>query len=317
MNTPESKSSRQRAPGLQVEVGAKSGRRLKSIWLVAMVVAIAAIAAGATLIGWSPRSSPAPSLSSNAAVQRTPQARISWSDENHVEIILSPGENASRSLIFTSNLNFQDIVIEPVPELAPFISIQPNSFANVLAGQPQSVMVNYSIPANTTLGTYDGTVHVRLGSQTLPQTLKVMVNVWQTFTESTGFRISYPPEWSAHDSPDGVVFRNVPTPSLLSDTALQSESFFEVRFLETANPGMLDVDQWFNEYFANGFPEQPLLTSRLTVSGYPALAIEVSELGRRRHVYVTAGSGVVVITYGLFAPSFISTYEAMAQSIRF
>ncbi len=91
----------------------------------------------------------------------------------------------------------QNVILEAVPEIAGFLTIQPSTFASVSANQAQPVHVSFSIPAGTTLGTYSGTVHLRVGSTTLPQTLKVVVNVWQKFADPGGrFTFNYPPGWT-------------------------------------------------------------------------------------------------------------------------
>lgn len=110
------------------------------------------------------------------------QPKITWSTTS-VQVILSPGESASKDLTFTSSLKLSTIVLEPVTTVAPFVSIQPSTFASVPANQAQSVHIALSIPAGTTLGTYDGTIHLRSGSTTYPQTLKITVDVYITDEE--------------------------------------------------------------------------------------------------------------------------------------
>lgn len=194
MNPSDPNPSQLGPSGLQVELGAKPRFRLRAIWLVSLLASLAV--GSVTLVAWLPSSSPTLSPTPNATLVQSPstQPKISWS-QKQLELILSPGETATRSLTFTSDQSLQNIVIEPVPELAPFLSIQPNTFANVPAGQPQSVRFTFSIPATATLGTYDGTVHVRLGSQTLPQTLKIHLDLWGVLTSPLGFQVRYPPQW--------------------------------------------------------------------------------------------------------------------------
>jgi hypothetical protein len=180
--------------------------------LAALFVLIAVVAGGVTLIGRSPSSSPEPSASASPALQATPQPRIAWS-ENQIEIILSPGESASRSLTFTSTLDLTNIVIEPVPELAPFITTQPSNFTNLPAGQPQAVTVNFAIPIGATLGDYDGTIHLTSGSQiyrrSYPDTLKSVLHVWRHLSSAElGIAFYFPPSWEApppHDIGDPSV----------------------------------------------------------------------------------------------------------------
>jgi hypothetical protein len=127
----------------------------------------------------------------------TIQPRISWSQQQIV-ITLSPGESTSRNVTFTSDLALQNIVIESVPEIASFLTIQPSSFASMPANQPQPVQIAFSIPAGTAPRTYDGTIHVPNGTRTLPQTLKVIITVERGNgfslyeNDQLGFQILYP-----------------------------------------------------------------------------------------------------------------------------
>lgn len=105
------------------------------------------------------------------------QAKIIWS-EPRITIKLASGQSLLKTLTFTSDMNLPNVTVEPVPEIARFLtSVQPSSFTNVTTGQPQSVSLSFFIPAGTTQGTYDGTIHVRSGSRTLPSTLKVVIEV--------------------------------------------------------------------------------------------------------------------------------------------
>ena len=107
------------------------------------------------------------------------QPKIKWS-ENHLSLQLSPGGGQVRQVTFTSDHNLQNVTIEPVPEIANLVSVQPNTIASVFADQAQTVSLFFSIPAGTSFGLHEGTIHVRIGSQTIPQTLKVSIDVVQS-----------------------------------------------------------------------------------------------------------------------------------------
>jgi hypothetical protein len=120
-------------------------------------------------------------------------------------VILSPGDTIARDFAFLSNQNLQNVVIEAVPEIARFLTIQPSTFVSVSAGQPQAVRVSLSIPSGTTLGTYDETIHLRIGSSTLPQTLKVVVDVWQgAELAAASATVAVPPGWLIQATPTQI-----------------------------------------------------------------------------------------------------------------
>ncbi|HEV2521301.1 MAG TPA: hypothetical protein VGT24_02875 [Candidatus Acidoferrales bacterium] len=120
--------------------------------------------------------------------------KVTWS-QSQMTVPLSPGESTSSQLSFTSNLGMNNVVVEPVPEIAQFLTIQPNSFASVPAGQAELVQVLFSIPEGTALGTFLGTVHIRIGSSTLPQTLKIVIQTGKLFSTSS-YSIMYPADWT-------------------------------------------------------------------------------------------------------------------------
>ena len=130
-------------------------------------LALLAVTTGVTVL--SVEQSPKPAKPS--------QPKITWS-EPRLTIKLAVGQGLLKTVTLTSDVNLPDVTVEPVPEIARFLtSVQPNSFTNVTAGQPQSVGLSFFIPTGTTQGTYEGTIHIRSGSRTLPNTLKVEIEV--------------------------------------------------------------------------------------------------------------------------------------------
>ncbi len=103
---------------------------------------------------------------------------ILWTPTN-VTMVATPGANFSTQISFTNfgNQALNDITIEPVPELARFLTLKPSNFTSVQPGQFGLVTVSVAIPQGTALATYDGTIHVRQARQTLPRTLKISINV--------------------------------------------------------------------------------------------------------------------------------------------
>jgi hypothetical protein len=102
------------------------------------------------------------------------QPKITWSSPD-VYAGISSTTTVTKTLTFTSDQTLQGITVEAVPAIAPFVQIQPNTFTQVPAGQPQTVKLTFSAPSGAQFDAYDGTIHVRAGSRTLPQTLKASV----------------------------------------------------------------------------------------------------------------------------------------------
>ena|SRR5687768_110523 len=106
------------------------------------------------------------------------QPKVIWSDK-HISLQISPGTGQVRQVTFTSDHNLKNVTIEAVPQIANLVSVQPTTIASVFADQAQTVTLFFSIPSGTTSGLHEGTIHIRHGSLTIPQTLKVSINVTQ------------------------------------------------------------------------------------------------------------------------------------------
>lgn len=239
-------------------------------FIVVLIVLAAGLVLAFGLHAWS-----TPSQKSGST-----QPKITWF-EKQIEIILSPGETASKNLTFTSTLGLQNIVIEAVPEIAGFITIQPNTFANVSANQPQQVSINFSISSGTTLGTFEGTIHVRTGSQTLPATLKAVVNVWPTFRDKTlGFKITYPPRFTASMPPQGNVLQ-------IAVSARDSE-FAGAWVYTHQNASALTPRDWWLQSRDHGIVPETI--TDIVVAGLPAARIDLSGELRETHIIIVAGS---------------------------
>ena len=147
---------------------------------------------------------------SPAQPQGGTQPKITWMPKS-TEIILSPGESTTQEFTFTSDQDLQNAVIEAVPGIAAFLSIQPTSFSSVQANQQQAVHITFSNPATASLGTFDGTIHIRIGNKTLPQTLKVLLNIWrksQLTDNGQTVEFLYPPSWELSSDGSAVFLDN-------------------------------------------------------------------------------------------------------------
>jgi hypothetical protein len=116
-----------------------------------------------------------------AAAAASPQSgySIAWSQAS-ISPVLPAGGSSSSAVSVTSKTGLKSIALEPTPSISPFLTITPAALDFIPAFQAQNISINFSIPSGTAPGTYDGTVHLRVGSQTLPQTLKITITVSQT-----------------------------------------------------------------------------------------------------------------------------------------
>jgi hypothetical protein len=81
-----------------------------------------------------------------------------------------------------------------VPELQKFIQVNPISFSAITKGQTNNLTLTFSASQDALLGTFDGTVHLKVGPKNIAKPIPVVVNVWRSVTEK-GLVLNYPPEW--------------------------------------------------------------------------------------------------------------------------
>src|SRR5258705_11134209 len=70
-----------------------------------------------------------------------------------------------------------NVTVFTVPGISKFVNAQPSEFPILQPSTDYSITLSFSVPTRTAEGLYDGTIHLRLGSRTIPQTLKVGVTV--------------------------------------------------------------------------------------------------------------------------------------------
>ncbi len=239
-------------------------------WSVAAVVVLAGIVATVLLLEEHP----------NAAAQ----PKLTWSTSSQ-QLTLSRGDTATQTLTLTSDTTINNAQLEAVPAIAPFLTIQPSSFATLAANDPQTIRISFMIPQSAAFGTYAGTIHVRHRSQTLPQTLKVTLNVWQALSSNTvGFSVDYPQTWNA-----SVLGNEADLSNVSLSTASFDERFVGICKIHLATLSK-NSDQSLGEWFAatsslNGDPP-PISLTPILVQGTSGLKVMSGETGLVETVYL-------------------------------
>jgi len=70
-----------------------------------------------------------------------------------------------------------NVSVWTVPGISKFVDAQPSQFAVLQPSTDYSITLSFSVPTGAAEGLHDGTIHLRLGSRTIPQTLKLGVTV--------------------------------------------------------------------------------------------------------------------------------------------
>jgi len=88
-----------------------------------------------------------------------------------------PDSSFEVNVTFSSSINLESVDLQLVPEIAKFITVTPEHLATVGLGVTNYVHFIVDIPTGTLPGVYEGTLHVRTGKRTVPDTLKIVVQV--------------------------------------------------------------------------------------------------------------------------------------------
>jgi hypothetical protein len=101
---------------------------------------------------------------------------ITWTP-GKIDQSIALGERKDLTVSLTSSGNLDNAHLWVVPELQPYMTVDPALLGSIIANTPQRVTLHLFAPPNSKIGTYDGTVHLRVGSKTYPQQLKVKLQI--------------------------------------------------------------------------------------------------------------------------------------------
>lgn len=105
--------------------------------------------------------------------------KIAWLPEK-IETSVFQGGARTISLSFQSGENISNATVWIVPELKPFISIQPDNFPFIKAGEKVELLATIKIPKTQPLGAIEGTIHIRVGKKTIAKPLPIKLNITDT-----------------------------------------------------------------------------------------------------------------------------------------
>jgi PKD repeat protein len=90
---------------------------------------------------------------------------------------MEQGQKRDLTVEFISSSNLKNVNTSVVPNLKPFVTLEPTSYKIINANTIYKLNLHFFVPYNTKKGTYDGTITLRTGSKTCSQPLKVVLKV--------------------------------------------------------------------------------------------------------------------------------------------
>jgi len=102
---------------------------------------------------------------------------VSWNNREITQTIGGAQIVSPLVVKFQVSRTLTDVNVFVVPEIRRFVTVQASDLSNLQPLTDYSLTLMFSVPTQTAEGVYSGTIHLRQGNQTIPQTLKVNVNV--------------------------------------------------------------------------------------------------------------------------------------------
>jgi len=99
-------------------------------------------------------------------------AKVTWSPSRITEADFVDGMAV---LSFTSNQDVAEVSIQATPSLTPYLTVEPSSYSEVMAGDDYEVIVTLNDPDEPVGHTLGGTIKVKEGSRTLAKPLSVSI----------------------------------------------------------------------------------------------------------------------------------------------
>jgi hypothetical protein len=124
------------------------------------------------------------------------EPKITWIPSQISETV-SPKQSKSVTVSFTSSENISNIAVRVVPEIQPFLHVEPSAFSSFKPGGAVTVTLIIAPSADAPLGTFDGTIQLKStgkSSKTFAKPLPITLNIWQSVAEK-GLVLAYPPLW--------------------------------------------------------------------------------------------------------------------------
>ncbi len=240
---------------------------------------------------------------------------IAWTPPS-LSLMVGAGQSTAVEVTFTPSQNAKNVSLWVVPELAPYVSVSPSSFASVEKGVNYTVTVTASATSTAPLGLHEGTLHLKQGKKTLAEPLPIGVEVvWPMFlSEELGFALQYPPGWVVSEDEDDdsntfhILKPGFDPPQISALTITRTRNL---------NSEMLPISEWFALYPGTHFAPEPLEEEYMLLGGKEAVRIVVSFFhAEREHIYISDGPDIIEVSFSRWE-GLVTDYDNIVQSISF
>jgi hypothetical protein len=221
---------------------------------------------------------------------------ITWTPSQISETV-SPNESKSITVSFTSSKNINNIAVWVVPELQPYLRIQPIVLSLIKAGTPFAVTLIFTPAADAPFGTFDGTIQLKStgkSAETFAKPLPITVNIWQSLEDpSLSYWLQYPGNWTAtignNNAVDivGQVTSSIPTAP--GDMA----GICKVSVTSHDNSDLLPLSDWLQQAEIETGAPPPISSVPITIDGVTGIKEVIEEIGLTTTVYLSKGDRIL------------------------
>ena len=238
---------------------------------------------------------------------------ITWNPSSLSEE-LEAGQSTTTTVTFTSGSSVRNVTVEVDPEIAPYVSVSPDSFNTLASGTSYDIDVSFTATGDATVGEYEGTIYIQQRKRTLSKQLPVELEIigGQEVFDNIDIAIEYPSDWYAFPSEDVVAFSNLEYfPSSRDDTY----AYFQIRRLVNVNPLHTSIDQWFDEYFSLGFPSGISSKEIIIVDDRESIRVQTLGVGEYVNIYIPDASDVISISFSIDSSNYLNDYDSMLDTL--
>jgi hypothetical protein len=101
---------------------------------------------------------------------------IDWNPKT-INVVMFPNTTRILGVYINSREYLNSILVSVVPEISHLVSIGVNEFNSIQPNTFNYIPISIKVPSSTPLGYYEGTIHIKNRKKTIPDTLKIVINV--------------------------------------------------------------------------------------------------------------------------------------------
>lgn len=222
--------------------------------------------------------------------------KITWTPSKISETV-SPLESKSIVVSFTSSENINNVAVRVVPELQSYLQTQPSIFSSIQAGITVNLTLAISIPADASLGNYDGTIQLKStgkSAKTYAKPLPVTLYIWKSLEDPIlPYTLKYPGNWRISIGDNGFVDIVGQVTSSIPTAPGDMAGTCKISITHHDNSEMLSLSDWLQRAEKETGALPSLSSVPITIGGITGIMEVIEEIGLTTTVYLPKGNRIL------------------------